>query len=252
MSVAALGEGARPLPPLPDGAGSWAALTASASSAGAGLALALLLLALALAASDIIRTTPAQMRATVRNLPMHMPIDEKSAPSLPRRRLRSAQVRFLAPGPAALSASSGIAMVSSRFLWRRISAQAREDGHTLLLDAAERQVEQCPFHSPSASNRSALGARLRWRAARAANVPPRRNAGRHCAKESSHLATLVPSALPPPTRWPRREVIAEAYEFRRRMSQFRSPAFPPRCGKSITVGIDPSSRMQGQFQAAWR
>src|SRR5262249_2267664 len=67
------------------------------------------LLALALAASDIIRTTPAQMRATVRNLPMHMPIDEKSAPSLPRRRLRSAQVRFLAPGPAAPSASSGIA-----------------------------------------------------------------------------------------------------------------------------------------------
>src|SRR5262249_18593851 len=71
------------------------------------------------------------------------------------------------------------------------------------------------------------------------------NAGRRCAKESSHSATLVPSALPPPTLWPRREVVAEAYEFRRQMSKFRSPAFPPRCGKSITVGIDPSSRMQG-------
>src|SRR5262249_22928250 len=94
-------------------------------------------------------------------------------------------------------------------------------------------------------------ARLRWHAASAANVPPRRNGGRHCAKESSHLATLLPSALPPPTLWPRREVIAEAYEFRRRISKFRSPAFPPRCGKSITVGIDPSSRMQGQFQGAW-
>src|SRR5215813_11945577 len=77
------------------------------------------------------------------------------------------------------------------------------------------------------------------------------NAGRRCAKESSHSATLVPSALPPPTLWPRQEVVAEAYEFRRQMSKFRSPAFPPRCGKSITVGIDPSSRMQGQFQGAW-
>src|SRR5262249_26215580 len=69
----------------------------------------------------------------------------------------------------------------------------------LLLDVAERQVEQCPLRSPSASNRSALGARLRWRAASAADVPPRRNADRHCAKESSHLATLLPSDLPPPT-----------------------------------------------------
>src|SRR5262249_37693728 len=131
-------------------------------------------------------------------------------------------------------------------LGRRISAQAHGGGHPLLLDVAERQGEQCPLRSPSARNRSALGARLRWHAASAANVPPRRNAGRHCAKESSHLATLLPSALPPPTLWPRREVIAEAHEFRRRMSQFQSPAFPPRCGKSITVGIDPSSRMQVQ------
>src|SRR5262249_47437950 len=83
-------------------------------------------------------------------------------------------------------------------------------------------------------------------------LPPRRNAGRHCAKESSHLATLLPSALPPPTLWPRREVIAKAHEFRWRMSQFQSAAFPPTCGKSITVGIDPSSRMQDQFQGAWR
>src|SRR5262245_45338623 len=45
----------------------------------------------------------------------------------------------------------------------------------------------------------------------------RRNAGRHCAKESSHLAKLLPSALPPPTLWPRREVVAEAHEFRRLM-----------------------------------
>src|SRR5262249_47327254 len=141
MSAAALGARARP---LPDGAGSWAASMACASSAGAALALAPPFLALALAASDIIRTAPAQMRATVTNLPMDMPIDERSAPS--------------------------------------------------------------------------------------------------------SLLRL----LPPPTLRPRREVIAEAYEFRRRMSKFRSPAFPPRCGKSITVGIDPSSRMQGQFQGAWR
>src|SRR5215467_3675737 len=222
MSAAALG--ARALP-LPDGAGSWAASMACASSAGAALALAPPFLALALAVSDIIRTAPAQMRATVTNLPMDMPIDERSAPSSLLRLLPSAQIRFSAPGPAVLRTSSSITMVSSWFLWRRISAQAREDGHTLLLDAAERQVEQCPFRSPSASNRSALGARLRWHAASAANVPPRRNGGRHCAKESSHLATLLPSALPPPTLWPRREVIAEAYEFRRRISKFRSPRF---------------------------
>jgi len=59
---------------------------------------------------------------------------------------------------------------------------------------------------------------------------PRRNAGRHCAKESSHSATLLPSALAPLTLWPRREVVAEAHEFRRQISQFQSPAFPPRCG----------------------
>src|SRR5262245_52214792 len=228
MSVAASGGRARP---LPEGAGSCAALTACASSAGGALALAPPFLALALAVSDIIRTAPAQMRATVTNLPMDMPIDERSAPSSPLRPLPSAQIRFSAPGPAVLRTSSSIAMVSSWFLWRRISAQAHGDGHPLLLDVAERHVEQCPLRSPSASNRFALPRRsVWWRAARGADVPPRRNAGRHCAKESSHLARLVPSALPPPTLWPRREVVAEAHEFRRRICQFQSPAFPPRCG----------------------
>src|SRR5262249_17045277 len=114
-------------------------------------------------------------------------------PSLPLRRLPSAQVRFSAPGPAAPRTSSSIAMVSSWFLWRRISAQAHGDGHTLLLDVAERHVEQCPLRSLSASNRFALPRRsVWWRAARAADAPPRKNAGRHCAKESSHLARLVP------------------------------------------------------------
>src|SRR5262249_4552695 len=78
-------------------------------------------------------------------------------------------------------------------LRKRISAQARGDGHTLLRDVAERHVEQCPLRSPTASNRFALPRRsVWWRAARAPDVPPRRNAGRHCAKESSHLARLVP------------------------------------------------------------
>src|SRR5262249_52160880 len=104
--------------------------------------------------------------------------------------------------------------------------------------------EQCPLRSPSASNRSALGARLRWRAPSAADVPPRRNAGRHCAKESSHLATLLRAALPPPTLWPRREVIAEAHEFRRRMSQFQSPAF--------VIAFFATSLMAGvSFAADW-
>ena len=57
------------------------------------------------------------------------------------------------------------------------------------------------------------------------------------------MAKLLPSALPPPTLRPRREVVAEAHEFRRRISQFQSPAFPPRCGKmaffatSLTAGM---------------
>src|SRR6266545_1535394 len=113
MSAAALGGRARP---LPDGADSSAALTACASSAGAALALALL--ALALAAPDIIRTALAQMRAAVTTLPMDMPIDDGSTPSLPLRRLRSAQVRFLAPERAAPSTSSSIAMVGSWFRGR--------------------------------------------------------------------------------------------------------------------------------------
>src|SRR5262249_2283307 len=118
MIAAALGAGARL---SPDGADSSAALTACASSAGAALALAL---ALAFAALDIIRTTLAQMTAAVTNLPMDMLIDDGSIPSLPLRRLRSAQVRFLAPEPVAPSTSSSIALVSSWF-WGRGSVRRR-------------------------------------------------------------------------------------------------------------------------------
>src|SRR6516165_9657872 len=129
MSAAALGAGARPLPPLPDGADSSAALTACASSAGGALALLalLVLLALASAAPDIISAAPAQMRAAVANLPMDML-------SLPLRRLRSAQVRFSAPGPAAPSTSSSIAMVSSWFCGRGSARRRTKTGHASPLD----------------------------------------------------------------------------------------------------------------------
>src|SRR5262249_38024862 len=126
MSAAALGAGARP---LPDGADSSTALTACASSAGGALALLALLAlpALASAAPDIISAAPAQMRAAVANLPMDMP-------SLPLRRLRSAQVRFLAPGPAAPSTSSSIAMVSSWFCGRGSARRRAKTGHASPLD----------------------------------------------------------------------------------------------------------------------
>src|SRR6516165_12595169 len=131
MSAAALGAGARPLPALPDGADSSAALTACASSAGGALAL-LALLALASAAPDIISAAPAQMRAAVANRPMDMP-------GLPLRRLRSAQVRFLAPGPADPSTSSSIAMVSSWFCGRGSARGRAKTGVCVAARLAQRR-----------------------------------------------------------------------------------------------------------------
>jgi len=99
------------------------------------------------------------------------------------------------------------------------------------------------------------------RLAKAVRLMARRECGRCASKEKCRqalrqgivtLGDVAPFCPPAANPMAAREVIAEAYEFRRRISKFRSPAFPPRCGKSITVGIDPSSRMQGQFQGAWR
>src|SRR5262249_1361959 len=46
---------------------------------------------------------------------------------------------------------------------------------------------------------------------------------------------------------PRREVVAEAHEFRRRISQFQSPAFPPRCGKSeLTLHLECKVSFRGR------
>src|SRR5262249_35183570 len=59
-------------------------------------------------------------------------------------------------------------------LRKRISAQAREDGHTLLLDVAEREVEQCPLRWLSARNRFASPS------AKAVRLMARRECGR-CA-----------------------------------------------------------------------
>src|SRR5258708_3178344 len=111
MKVAALGAGVRP---LPDYTGSWAALTACASSAGAALAVALALaldLALdrAFAASEVITSSPAQMRTAAIDMPLH----QGAAPKPPMRLLRVVQSRFPAPGAAPPKTSSSIAIVSS-------------------------------------------------------------------------------------------------------------------------------------------
>src|ERR1700704_733549 len=103
MNAAALGAGERL---LPDGAASWAALTASASSAGAALALAL---DLAFATSDVIRSAPAQMRTAAIDMPFH----QGTAPEPPMRLLHIVQIRFLAPGAAPPRASSSVTIVSS-------------------------------------------------------------------------------------------------------------------------------------------
>src|SRR5262245_7109539 len=99
------------------------------------------------------------------------------------------------------------------------------------------------------------------RLAKAVRLVARRACARCASKEKCRqalrqgivtLGEVGPSYPQPPTLWLRREVVVEAHEFSRRICQFQPPAFPPRCGKSITVGIDPSSRMQDQFQGAWR
>src|SRR5258708_17746012 len=111
MSVAGVGAGACL---LPAGAAGWAALTAWASRGGAALALALALaldlaLDLAFAASDVIRSAPAQMRTAAIDMPFH----QGTAPEPPMRLLHIVQIRFLAPGAAPPRASSSVTIVSS-------------------------------------------------------------------------------------------------------------------------------------------
>src|SRR5262245_23621444 len=147
MSAAALGAGARP---LPDGAASSAALTACASKHWRGACLAR---PAGPARLSVRRTRHHQCGAGADESRSRESANGHAqlAPAPPPER----------PSPVLGAWASGSERVIGHchgqllVLRKRISAQAREDGHTLLLDVAEREVEQCPLRSLSASNRFA-------------------------------------------------------------------------------------------------